>query len=232
MRCSTGRRSKYADVTSGFLLQIRMHRLNQGISRNDAARSIGMDPGQWSHLERGGRDTALNTVYAMAEAVGLRITLRPKARTLSAFPTAHHANRTSFKSTPVDESVGNATPITRRVLAKLRATRRAKGLTQKDAAHLLRIREQTLSDLERGKVEPAYGRVAAYADTLGLAVGALPAKYAGLLNMSDAELEAVSRLVVSYVNHRIRNGSPVPPGLLDAAEKLEHQERALEETAA
>lgn len=221
---------RYAHVTEGFMLQIRMHRLNQGIKRNDAAASIGMDPGQWSHQEAGRYATALDTVYAMAEAVGLRITLRPKTKTLSTFPTLHHANRTSFQSTPIEEGIGNAAPITRRVLGKLRLVRRERNLTMRAVANLLHVREQTFSDLERGKKEPSYRRIAEFADVLGFTVGAVPKRHAALLDMPDAELDAVRHLVTSYVNHCVRAGKIVPPHLMDAAYRMDNDQQ--EEKAA
>lgn len=56
--------------------RIKKQRIRLGWSQGDAATEAGMDRGNWANVERGARVASVETLQQMAEAVGLKLTVK------------------------------------------------------------------------------------------------------------------------------------------------------------
>lgn len=226
-------------VRSGdYVRALEEIRKRLGLSQERAATLTGVDRASWNRLVNGrvrrGNEgmkarPAFDTVAAMAAAVRMTLVLVPAGKPIpesAPEPAAEPPEREPAEpgvSEP-GPTITDAHPRSRSVMAWLRGERKARRIMLDDMRDRLGVGEHTLSAIERGLREPPFGIVAEYAETLGLGVAFLDPEAVPFAALSGPEAQAVRHLVVSYVNHLIREGRPIPTGLLDAADRLDKQE--------
>lgn len=210
-------RSNTQVLSNGHRRLIRQERRAQGISYRKAAAALGVNEATWRAAESGRHQTLFETLERMANVVGMTFVLVPIGGDVpesAPMPAPDHA--------PVAEPVvESASPRSRSVLSWLRSVRRIRGIRQDDMAKRLGRSEHRIRAYEFGDREPGFGDVARYAEECGFTVALVEPHTVPFTGLSDLESDAVRRLVTSYVRHLVREGKPVPPGLSDAADRLE-----------
>lgn len=201
------------------------------LTQREVTERMGVERATWSRVvndrSRYGNFARPNfdTVAAMADAVGMALVLVPVAQEAPESAPAMRAVPVTlgrdYQPRKGHEPAPEPGTPSRSVMAWLRQARRAAGVNLDAMAERIGVGEHRLSAMEHGKREPHFGDVARYAQELGQSVAFMDPAVAPFAELDESEARAVRRLVVSYVDHAIRAGKSVPPGLMDAAEKLD-----------
>lgn len=216
-----------------YMQAIKEVRERRGIRRGEAAERAGMAPETWSKLEGGYSNSATNpprpqfdTVASMADAVGLRLVFVPD-RTRAILP--------DDMPTPVHtERVRKVSPVVSRLVEKIRAARKASGLSRLQAATRASLAESTWKDLENG-VHPVgrdFGvdRLQAAASALGMELELTARHHRPFLRLDERDATELRRLVAWYCARAPR----IPEGIARVRDRLDgtYREPTMEETAA
>lgn len=212
---------QYDPVTMRLMEMIRHRRKVLGLKVREAAERADMDRSYWTHIETGGRAVQLRTMEAVANAVGLTLTVQPKDA-----PAPLPVDR----QTP-DVRANPATEAVRRIVGRIADTRKSLGWSMAEAAARIgwkthRWRAVELSQSPASTMPLAYLEWAA--DAVGLRLDAIPPHMDPLLTLDEMEVAWLIGLVRQY-HLTVRNPSAIGKRV---ARKIGERMKAESEVAA